>query len=300
MSEHTALHRRFHAHGVHVGLGQGDLARVMVPGEHGAELYLHGAHLTHWQPAGERPVVWLSPRSAFAEGKAIRGGIPLCFPWFGPHPQDQSLPMHGFARLTAWELTSVERLDEDRVSLSLQLGTSPATRAQWPYDFTAQYRIVIGKELELELVVTNNSLEALTYSEALHTYLAVGDIDSIRIHGLHDCDFIDKVRGGMRDHEGRPLITISGEVDRMYLCERSRYEIEDPAWQRRLIIEKQGSGVTVVWNPGHERCLKMADMEPTSYQHFVCLESANAATRLVTLAPGQEHRLTTRICVQAL
>jgi glucose-6-phosphate 1-epimerase len=300
MSEHTGLHRRFHAHGIHVGLGQGQLARVMVPGENSAELYLHGAHLTHWQPAGERPVLWLSPHSAYAEGKPIRGGIPICFPWFGAHAQSSTLPMHGFARLHAWELKEVERVNEDEVKLHLHLGANDKTRSSWPFGFEINYHIAIGPVLDLNLEVTNSGGQSFEYGEALHTYFAIGDIATCRIHGLADCDYLDKTRNFSRDHEGRPLITISGEIDRQYQSDRGRCEIEDPTWKRRVVIEKSHSAVTVVWNPGPERAKNMPDVEPTGYRDFVCVESANAGSHLVRLEPGQSHQLRTRISVHPL
>ena len=300
MSEHTGLHRRFHAHGIHVGLGQGQLARVMVPGEHSAEVYLHGAQLTHWQPAGERPVLWLSPHSAFAEGKAIRGGIPICFPWFGAHPQNPTLPMHGFARLHPWELTEVVRQGEDQVSLHLHLTASAESRVSWPFGFDAHYQITVGPTLELCLEITNSGGQAFEYAEALHSYFAIGDINTCRIHGLSDTDFLDKTRSMARSHDGRPLITISGEIDRQYLSDRSRCEIEDPTWKRRVVIEKEHSGVSVVWNPGPERAKSMPDLEPTAYRDFICVESANAGACSVRLEPGASHRLRTRISVQPL
>jgi glucose-6-phosphate 1-epimerase len=300
MSDDSGLHRKLHAHGLRVAIGTGGLAKVVVPGEHQAEIYLHGAHLTSWQPKGAQPVLWMSSKSSFADGKPIRGGVPICFPWFGPHATDATKPMHGFARLRAWTLEDAERLPDGRVRLHLAFESDEATRALWPHGFAAAYFVTIGATLELELAVENTSTAELQIGEALHTYFAVGDARRIAIHGLSGAPFLDKTRGMQRFTEERPVVSLAGETDRQYLTDARRCVIEDPALGRRIFVEKSGSGVTVVWNPWTERAKAMPDFDAERWPEMVCVETANSADRLARIAPGATHRLSARIAIEPL
>jgi glucose-6-phosphate 1-epimerase len=299
MSDHAALHRRFHAHGAHVSLGHGGLAKVTVDDGHQAELFLHGAHLTHWQPRGQRPVLWMSERSLFADGRPIRGGIPICFPWFGPHASDPSAPAHGFARLRAWTLEEAERLRDGGVRLRLAFESDERTRALWPHDFRATYEVTVGERLDLALSVENRSGGELVVGEALHTYFAVGDARQIAIHGLHGAAYLDKTRGLQRFVEERPVVALSGETDRQYLSDGT-VTIDDPVLGRRIEVAKGGSGVTVVWNPWSERAKSMPDFDPEGWPRMVCVETANSAERVARVAVGATHRLTASISVRPL
>lgn len=302
-TDHASLHRRFHAHGVHVGLGEGGLACVRVDGPHQAELYLHGAHLTRWTPKGRHPVLWMSPRSHFADGKPIRGGVPLCFPWFGPNAADASLPMHGFARLRPWVLEHVERSgdgDGVRTVLRLALESDDATRALWPHGFRAVYTVSVGATLGMELAVENRSSEDLVVGEALHTYLAVGDVRRVAVHGLHGAAYIDKTRGTQRFTEDRPVVALTGETDRQYMTSAARTTVDDPILGRRVHVDKSGSGVTVVWNPWTDRAKALPDFDPESWPGMLCVETANSADAVVRIAPGATHRLAATIAVEPL
>ncbi len=300
MNDHRELHRRFHAHGIHVSLGNGGLARVQVQGDHPAELYLHGGHLTSWKPRGGRDVLWMSAASPFEDGKAIRGGIPVCLPWFGPHGLRGDAPAHGFARVRPWHLAEGERLEGGRVRLALELAGDEVTRGWWPHEFEARLDVMVGETLDLALTYTNTDAKAVTISEALHTYLAIGDVRAARVLGLDGCDYLDKVAGGAKAHEDRLAVSLAGETDRVYLTKRARAAVEDPEWGRRLLVTKAGSAATVVWNPWGERAATMKDMAPGGWTNMLCVEAANAPQTAIELRPGASHRLITTLATEPL
>lgn len=253
-----------------------------------ATVYLQGAHLTEWTPRGQEPVIWLSPRAIFANGKAIRGGIPICWPWFGAHPDDTSLPAHGIARTSVWDVAGSGEGEDGSTWLALRL---PLTdQSLWPYPTPVEIHFTVGKTLGIELVTRNLAAEAVEIGQALHAYFQVGDVRQILILGLDGCDFVDKTDGGCRKKQ-TGSIGIHGEVDRIYLDSRADCVIEDPALRRRIRIQKSGSASTIVWNPWAEKSAQLADLGPGAFLNMVCVESANADEDRVTLAPGAEHRL---------
>jgi len=260
------------------------------------EIYLHGAHVTHWQPAGAEAVIYVSPQSHFASGKAIRGGVPICFPWFGPKPSDASAPAHGFVRTAEWALRSIDETG-DAVHMHLRLTSNAATLAQWPCAFVADYRVIFGESLLMSLSIQNTGDASAEYTEALHTYLRVHDVREIRIDGLAGATYQSKADGNIRRQQGDEPITFIGETDRVYVDTSAALTITDEPLGRRIVIEKTGSQSTVIWNPFAKRAAEMADLGEANWPPFVCVESANALENVVRLAPGQSHELTTRIRV---
>lgn len=260
-----------------------------------AHVYLHGAHVSHFQPAGQRPVLFLSQSSHFEAGKPIRGGVPICFPWFGPKADDPKAAMHGFARDRQWKFKTVERLPDGSVSLVLVLKWSAATQQLWPHRFSATHTVTLdarGDTLSMELACKNldvADLPPLKIEEALHTYLAVGDIRQVRITGLENTEYIDKVDAFARKRQGSEPITFTGETDRVFLNTTSACVVHDPAWGRRIHIEKSGSNTTVVWNPWINKAKAMADFGDDEWPGMVCVETANAADNAVMLKPRQSH-----------
>jgi glucose-6-phosphate 1-epimerase len=252
-----------------------------------AEMYSHGAHVTQFQPRGQRAVLFLSAKSLYESAKPIRGGVPICFPWFGPRKGDPSSPMHGFARLSEWEVTATRKHDDGRVSIEMTLRDSDATRKLWPQKFTARYTATFGNELELSLAVKNDGDAPFTFEEALHTYVEIGDIKQVRLSGLEGVEYMDKVLGG-RPTQVREPIQIVAETDRVYLNTPSTCVIDDPVLKRQVRIAKQGSGTTVVWNPW-DKASAIADLGADDATHFLCVETANAKEQTLTLAPGAEH-----------
>ncbi len=262
-----------------------------------ATVALQGAHVVTYQPQGESNLLWLSKLSQFKPGKAIRGGIPICWPWFANHPDDSSKPAHGFARNRLWEISATRRLPDDRLQLEMKLEDDAKTRQLWPWRFTAWLTVTAGSELEVELRISNRDEKTFSCSGALHSYFSVSDIGNVTITGLEGAGYIDKVSGDQLRQQQEPL-AITGETDRIYLNTSADCLIEDQGWNRCIRIAKQGSRTTVVWNPWQEKAAAMADFGNDEYRNMVCVETANAADDLITLAPGEEHRMQTTISVE--
>lgn len=265
-----------------------------------ARLGLQGAHLMTWAPRTQQePVIWLSSAAKVARGKSIRGGVPVCWPWFGPHATQTGFPAHGFARTVPWELVDVQVPTPPTTRLIFSLPMTSIPRAQWPHATALELRMDIGAALVCELITRNQSDAPIVIGDALHTYFAVGDVRTIEVRGLDGITYMDKV-GTAANRQQAGAITVAGEVDRIYLGTSGECTIEDPTWQRRIRIAKRGSNTTVVWNPWSEKAAKMGDLGEQGYLGMVCVESANAADDVVTIPPGGEHRLWVRYSVEAL
>ncbi|MFP5507129.1 MAG: D-hexose-6-phosphate mutarotase [Gammaproteobacteria bacterium] len=264
-----------------------------------ASIALQGAHLMTWTPKGAHPVVWLSEQAKLAPGKSIRGGVPICWPWFGPHASEPSFPGHGFARTVPWDLAETQKLANGATRLVFRLPHSDATRAQWPHPSEVEIHMVVGPTLEIDLVTRNTGDAPITVGEALHTYFEVGDVRKVKVHGLDGCPYVDKVDGGARKQQAGP-VTIAGEVDRIYLESTADCVIEDPVLGRRIRIAKKGSASSVVWNPWIEKAAKMGDLGDSGYLRMLCVESANADADVVSIPPGAEHHLWVRYSVESL
>ena len=255
-----------------------------------ASLALQGAHVMTFLPRGEEPVLWLSPDARYAPGKSIRGGVPICWPWFGAHASDASLPGHGFARTVPWQVLETRALPDGASFVRCGLIETAATRTQWPHPSTVEIEVTVGRTLHLALVTHNSGSEPFTLGEALHTYFQVSDVAQMRIGGLEGCTYLDKVGTPTRRIQQGP-VRIDGEVDRVYVDTDADCIIEDAAGNRAIRIAKSGSGSTVVWNPWEEKAEKMGDLGPNGYRHMVCVESGNAVDNVVSVAPGATHRL---------
>jgi len=257
-----------------------------------ASLCLQGAHLMTWQPKSQAvPVVWLSRDAKVAAGKSIRGGAPVCWPWFGAHATESSFPGHGFARTVPWRVLETGIEPDGATRLTLRLENSEKTLAQWPHPCQLDLTIRVGETLRMEMVTENTGSEAFVIGEALHTYFQISDIGSIRVSGLEGTEYWDKVGGSnLRRQDG--AITFATETDRVYINTPAECVIEDAGLKRRIRIAKSGSQSTVVWTPWVEKANKMGDMgQPDGWREMVCVESANALENLVTVAPGTRHSL---------
>ena len=274
--------------------GQNGFELVEVKNSAGsATIALQGAQLLSWTPAGEKPVVWLSKNAKYMQGKSVRGGIPICCPWFGPHPEESSYPAHGFARNLVWEVGGTKSLT-DATQVVLRLVPNEAS---WPYPSELECRIKVGQTLEMELITRNTGLEPFTLGCALHTYFEVGDVRKIEILGLEEATYIDKVNGGKNRQSGP--VTVNSEVDRIYLDTASDCLIRDPIYNRVIRVEKEGSRSTVVWNPWVDKADKMGDLGDDGYLNMLCVESCNAADDVAIVPPGKSHRLSVRYSVLA-
>ena len=262
-----------------------------------ATVYLHGAHIAHYQPAGAAPVLFLSAASHFAPGKPIRGGVPVIFPWFGPRAGRPDSPAHGFARTLPWQVEALAADDLGTVSLILRLDSDETTRAHWPHDFVLRHKITFGASLDMQLEVENVSGAPFEFEEALHTYLAVADVREIGITGLEGADYLDKVDSLQRKPQGAEPIRITSETDRVYLETRTTCVLDDPRLARRITVEKSGSDTTVIWNPWIAKAKAMADFGDDEWPAMMCIETANAGENAVTLTPGGIHTMRAALSV---
>lgn len=256
-----------------------------------ATIALQGAHVTAWQPVGHKPVIWLSRAAKFVPGKSIRGGVPLCWPWFGPHESEAGYPGHGFARTIPWSLTDARKLPDGRARLEFAPELNETARAQWPHASSAKATVTVGQELVVALSTRNTGDAPFRIGQALHTYFAVGDIRQASVAGLEGCAYIDKVDGGKRKKQ-KGAVTFAGETDRIYLGTAGCCGIVDPALKRTILVTSTGSRSTVVWTPWEEKAAKMGDFGKEGPWKMVCVETANAADDVITLAPGETHRMT--------
>jgi glucose-6-phosphate 1-epimerase len=260
-----------------------------------ALVYLQGAHVAHFQPTSQEPVLWMSQHAVYAAGKALRGGVPICFPWFGNHAERKDAPAHGFARTRGWRYLGSTAGGNGAVRLALELTSDEQTWALWPHAFRAEYTITVGATLELELAVTATGDMGFSFEQALHSYFAVSDVRRCQVEGLAGASYLDKVTGEIRREAGEQ-IRIAGETDRVYTSDAA-CTVHDPSSARSLRIEKSGSGATVIWNPWLDKARKMSDFGDDEWPSMLCVESASVGASAVALAAAQTHRLVQRISV---
>ncbi len=272
--------------------GRGELPMVEVTTAYStAEIYPHGAHVTHFQKKGDEPLLFLSQCSRFGQNEPIRGGVPVIFPWFGPR---EGLPQHGFARFKNWELKEVAPAPDGSVSLRFCLPEYPEASAFPP--FSVEYVVTVSESLGLELLVTNKSKdEAFTFENCLHTYFEVGDISAVSITGLKGASYLDKVANFAKKKESGESIRITSEVDRIYLDTTETIEIQDQKLSRKVRVEKRGSVSTVVWNPWMAKAQQMPDFGNDEYQRMLCIESGNVAANSIRLPPNETSRLSVKL-----
>jgi glucose-6-phosphate 1-epimerase len=300
MTSIDELNRRFAIPGVaQITGGKSGLPRISIttPAATG-EIYLHGAQVTSWRPSGGEDVIFLSEHSQFEEGKAIRGGIPVCFPWFRNKVDDPKAPSHGVVRTKAWELDSVET-HGDTVVVSLSTVSDEGTRAWWPYDFRLVHRATIGATLTQELVTTNTGTAPARFEEALHTYYRVGAADKVRISGLDGVAYLDNTDGNREKRQAGDIV-FTAQTDRAYLDTTHAVEIADPVLRRRIRLEKQNSRTTVVWNPWSTGAQTLSDLGDEEWRTMACVEASNMRVYPVDIAPGQQHTMKTVISTTAL
>ena len=287
------LNRQFALPGaLHFVNGSGDLAvaEIQTPLA-SARVALQGAHLLAWQPAGATPVIWLSQAAVFAPGQPVRGGVPVCWPWFGAR---EGLPAHGFVRTRLWQVRAASTDAAGQVVLRLGLQDDVGTRALWDQAFDVELVLTIGATLSMSLISHNTGDQPFTLTDALHTYFCVADIGQTVVLGLDGCDYIDKVQAFAQARQTGP-VEFTGETDRIYIDTTADCVIEDRVQQRAIRVSKNGSSSTVVWNPWRDKTF--ADMAAGEYQQMVCVETCNAGPDQITLAPGESHALTARFAV---
>ena len=271
---------------------------IQVSNEHAfAEVAINGAHVMHYQPAGQQPVLWLSDTAIFDKGKAIRGGIPICWPWFGDHPSDSQLPAHGFARNDSFELINAAASERGETELRLRLNNNAFNQSYWQDAFQLDVSIRIGQQLTVALTMHNNGSEKRDFSCALHSYFAISSIDDIIIKGLDQTAYFDKLKGFEASMQVGDIV-IDQEVDRVYVPSTSTVSIIDKGLKRTLHIAKSGSRSTVVWNPWINKAAAMEDFDDNGYTTMVCVETANAMTDSISLDSGHSHTISASISIE--
>ena len=278
--------------------GQGNLPTAFIKNKFAtAEISIYGAHVLKYQPITQKDVLWMSSDSCFEEGKPIRGGIPVCFPWFGPHVNDSSKPQHGFARLLTWSVISAKGLSNGATELLLELDSNSYTRQLWLCEFRAQVKIEVGPSLEVTLSYHNTGNQSFVCSDALHTYFNISHVDNIKISGLQGTTYYKGFEKEASGKQTERYLQIQQEENRRYTGHASECIIEDSGFNRKVHVSKKGSNVTVVWNPW-ESARNITDMPDDGYKTMVCVEAVNAYDDVVTVESGQSFSISTKIWVE--
>jgi glucose-6-phosphate 1-epimerase len=276
-------------------VGNGGLPKIKITSSGAsAEIYLHGAQVTSWQPASSGEIIFLSKHSRWDETHAIRGGIPICFPWFRAKADDPHAPSHGFVRTASWQLDSLAQegdAQEANVVATLTIEDDEVSRGWWPYPFRLTHRITVGAQLKLELTASNTGSSPFSFEEALHTYYRVGDAREISVTGLDGVSYLDNRRNN-REEEQQGDIILTQAIDNAYLNSEHAVTVVDPVLQRRLHLEKQNSRTTIVWNPWQEGAMALSDLGDDEWHQMTCVEASNILSAAVTLPPGEQHTMT--------
>ncbi len=262
------------------------------------EMHLHGAQVTSWKPAGAEEVIFLSRQARWEEGKAIRGGIPICFPWFRAKADDSHAPAHGVVRTKIWTLESIEQ-NAGGITVSMSTQSDPDTRRWWPADFRVLHRVTFGRELKLELTVSNTGAKPFRFEEALHTYYRVGDVRKVRVRGLDGVTYLDNTDSNKKKKQNGDVV-IGSPTDNAYLNTQNPLQLLDPALNRSIQITKQNSDSTVIWNPWAEPARALSDLGNDEWQDMACVEGSNILENAVELAPSADHRITVTMTVNLL
>jgi glucose-6-phosphate 1-epimerase len=275
--------------------GKGDLPCISIHGSFSnAMITLNGGQVLSFIPVGqEHDLLFVSENAFHQVGKATKGGTPICWPWFAAHPQERSLPFHGFVRNRLWQVQSVKQNEQNEPVVTLYLENTDEIRDLWPYAFRLVQVITISDTLTIELQSYNTGTQTFELTQAIHTYFSIGDILQTQVIGLEDTSYLDKVENFHAKTQTGP-IRFSGETDRIYQDVSYPLEIQDEKLKRKIIIESSGSTTAVVWNPWIDIAHKSLDLCDDDYKRFVCIETANAANEVISIDPGRYHCLTAR------
>jgi glucose-6-phosphate 1-epimerase len=287
-----ALNRRCAIAGIaQIVPGNGGLPKVQITSAAAtAEIYLHGAQVTSWKPAGAEEVIFVSEKSHWQDGKAIRGGVPICFPWFRAKADDPHAPSHGVVRTRQWRLDSIIQESDGAVVVLCSTESDESTRRWWPHDFRLAHRITVGSTLRMELTATNTGETPLRFEEALHTYFRVGGAESVRVRGLDGVTYLDNTDANRAKVQLGDVV-FNSPTDNAYLRTKAALELVDPILGRTIRTEKQRSTTTVVWNPWQQGAASLADLGDEEWRVMACVEASNILESAITLGPGEEHTM---------
>ncbi len=264
------------------------------------KIALQGGHVMLFQPKYEKnPVLWLSDHARYTPGRSIRGGVPICWPWFGAHPTDSTLCPHGFARVIPWKVVDVDTVYNGATRILLEMERTEEVKRQLSYPYELTLTVIIGRRLKLELATTNKADHPFSIGEAFHTYLAVSDIEKVKVTGMQECVYTDKLRNYERSVENGYL-SFKGEFDRIYMDHTSDCSIHDAGYDRLIRVQKSGSSNTVVWTPWGEKAHEMGDMgNADEWRKMVCVETTNSLENTVIINPGRTHVMTVEYTVES-
>jgi glucose-6-phosphate 1-epimerase len=301
MDEHAriaALNDSFGIPGIaQIVAGNGGIPKVHIgSAAASAEIYLHGAQVTSWQPVGANEAIFLSEHSHWEDGRAIRGGIPICFPWFRAKADDPKAPAHGFVRTIEWRLESVTAENDGSVGVACSTESDESTRRWWPHEFRLVHRVAVGGVLRLELTASNTGAAPFLFEEALHTYFLVGDVAKVRVRGLDRVRFLDNTDANREKIQSGDVV-YGGATDNAYVDARGAVELVDPALHRTLRTEKENSATTVVWNPWQQGAAALSDLGDDEWRTMACVEASNILGAAVRLEPGQQHTMRATLSV---
>lgn len=277
----------------------------------GAELLVseQGAQILRYQPASGQPLIWLSDEAAYQIGQSVRGGVPVCWPWFGDlqrnpeairaaYTRPEQAPAHGLVRSVDWQLIGLNT-EEDGVTLSFAFDTAAQPIAEWPFAAELQLDIHLGERLTLSLTTRNLGDSELPISQALHTYFAVSDVRQVKVEGLDACRYVDTLDGWKKVRQ-KGAVTFTGETDRIYLDTPAQLSIVDAQWKRRILMRSEGSASAVVWNPWIAKAKRLSQFADDAWQGMLCIEHANVLDDALILAPGAEYQLDVTLWSQPL
>lgn len=295
----------------HLSLQQrGGLPVLRISNRHAdAVIALQGAQLLEYTPRGEKPVIWLSDLAEYQRGQSVRGGVPVCWPWFGaldrnPEPiqemtRGEGLPAHGLVRARDWTLHGIQE-DEDLTEVTLAFSTDHLLQRNWPHAVELLLKLTIGRSLKLELTTHNAGSEPIALTQALHTYFSISAIDEIELTGFEKTRYIDTL-DGWRELPQTGAIRFTGETDRIYLDVPETVQLHDRGWNRTIALRASGSTSAVVWNPWIEKSRRLSQFAPNAWREMICIETANVLEDAVTLKAGAIHvlelELSTAPCV---
>lgn len=266
-----------------------------------------GAQVLSYQRYEEPPLIWLSEQAAFKKGQAIRGGVPICWPWFGDlsrnpspiqalHRHPTQAPFHGLVRTLAWQL---EQISGEGESLTLHFSLPVHELPDWPHTVNPRLEIRLDEALTLSLISHNSGTQTIPLTQALHTYLALSDIRQVTLHGLEDCRYIETLEGWSERQQQGPL-RFTGETDRIYQQVPHQLRLHDPLWGRQLCLETEGSQSAIVWNPWIDKASRLTQFAPDAWQRMLCIETANVLEDRVELSPNAQTRLSVRLWTEPL
>ena len=279
--------------------GEGGFPLIEVSNEYAqATISVYAGHILSFKPVNQQEdVIFLSSKVDYQSGKAIRGGTPICWPWFGPDPEAKGRPNHGFVRNRLWQMRDAIATQDGATKITMGLVDTPETRKIWDYSFDLAIAITVGSVLTVELITRNTGEQPFTITQALHTYFKIGNINQVAVLGLQDQEYLDKVDGGKQKTQTGE-VTFSGECDRIYLDVQPELVIEDRLLNRKIRVTATNSKTAIVWNPGADVAAKMADLGDRDYENFVCLETANAANEIIEVSTGNQYILTAQYALE--